>query len=266
LVGEAATFAARTESLTKNVFEALAELTAPEAVAVTAERITVNAGKAAEQCALSETKEVAKQGAKVSEALAEQVESKVPVSPKVALENEALLKNFNPSHYDPDIIGPHHLSKIVELFKDLPGAMSKDGPLKRYLSLTLDIIGDSIGKFNTAKGAAFELKQALQLEASGHKVVEFGKKVPLIDKLTNKIIKMLDIDIITLDKFIECKNLTWEKFSNHDFLNLKSKLIELQKVAQQNSKIFEFHSSNKIPEQLKIWLNENAIRFIESKL
>ena len=77
LVGEAATFAARTESLTKNVFEALAELTAPEAVAVTAEGITVNAGKAAEQCVLSEIKEVAKRGTKVSEALAEQVESNV---------------------------------------------------------------------------------------------------------------------------------------------------------------------------------------------
>jgi hypothetical protein len=259
LVGEAATFAARTESLTKNVFEALAELTAPEAVAVTAERITVNAGKAAEQCALSETKEVAKQGAKVSEALAESAESKIPLSPKITLENEALLKNFNPSHYDPAIICPKLLASAKELFVNIPGAMGDNGPLRQILKRgKIGLNADS-----SLKGAVYELEKALELESKGEKVIEFGKKIG-----------GREFDIITKTKALECKNISWERFQVGESLVTEKQIKDLinktqstfsqqKQFAEEFGLKFEIHSKNKIPENWKIWFSEKNINFFE---
>ena len=94
----------------------------------------------------------------------------------------------------------------------------------------------------TAIGAAYEMERALKLEAKGEKIIEFGTKLPMRDDRTLRITGIFEVDIITSNKLIECKNYQWAVPSKDDMQSVQCQLSRLQKIARQHGKIFELHS------------------------
>jgi len=223
---------------------------------------------------LNEVQEAAKQGEKVSEAVASGIENaKAKVAQvvegvtaqqakqitKLSVANEKLIAEFNPAHYDPAIIDPQMLTRAVEIFKDVEGALDQCGPLKQVLE------GAWVGSECTSslKGAIYELETALKLTAEGKEVVKLGGKVPRMHPDGKTVMRICEVDVITKEAFIESKSWFWEKVNEKGIIKLKEQLVILQEAAIQHGKNFEFHSKNIIPQDLKRWLNEQKITFFE---
>ena len=239
------------------------EAVAGEMVAAGIEDIGVKAAQSAEIAALSEAEKTIQMGTQTAESvapMAENIEFKAaqkieeaavkPVSQtsRFTAANEALLKEFNPVYYDPRIIDPKALTKAVELFKDIPGAMGANGTLKQILGNAK--IGLNVNL--SLKGMAYELEKALQLEAKGEKVFEFGKKI-----------KAREFDIITTNKLIECKNIDWNNLDIFKIQRTIGTFCEQKAIAKQVGLAFEVHSKNLIPEYVKNLLNKKEIIFVE---
>jgi len=121
--------------------------------------------------------------------------------------NATLIRNFNPAQYNPEVIDIDKLSQALEMFGQTKGALDKDGPLKRIIENALTSCELFPGKAGLIRGAWYELETAIALVEKGDRIIAFGPKIPLRDLSSNRIIKILDIDIITqTNKFIECKN------------------------------------------------------------
>lgn len=216
---------------------------APELEAVTAGGLKVAVPKGAELCALSEASEAINK----TRNCIQETASKIAQSPKLAVANEALLKQFNPLHYDPRIIDPQVLCKAVEKLKDIPGSMGSNGALKQVLENAKIGLNSPL----SLKGMAYELEKALQLEAKGEKIVELGKKI------------IREFDIATKTKLIECKNIDWSRLDVKDISRMKGIFGEQQMIARKYGYTFEIHSKNLISEEMKQWLTKKAIIFIE---
>ena len=75
---------------------------------------------------------------------------------------------------------------------------------------------------------------------------------------------------MTADKFIECKNVEWSKWTNwteKEFKKamgkIKGQLGYLQKLSIQEGKTFELHSKHSIMKELTEWLIKENIKFYE---
>ena len=113
--------------------------------------------------------------------------------------------------YDTSLGDLKKLEEAVNMFKDNPSAIAKDGPLTRLLKCGK--ANDSAGNLASARGAGYELEKAYDLVQAREKTIEFGNKSPLVHPNTGKVIKVLDVDIETNTKLIECKNIDWSRLS-----------------------------------------------------
>jgi hypothetical protein len=162
--------------------------------------------------------------------------------------------NNLPLHlYDGAVCSGEQLQSLVQQFKDTPGALGKDGPLQKLLELGYN--GAEPGRLGTARGALCELEVANRLVTNRETIVSFGSK--------NVTDCPRDIDIITLDKFVECKNINWDTLSPERVNQIMSGLPQLNKIATEHNKIFEFHSRQPIPENIKKWLISKNINYVE---
>jgi hypothetical protein len=155
------------------------------------------------------------------------------------------------------------LEQAAEVVKDIPGALGDDGPLTKLLKWGKK--GSDSGYLNTARGAAYELEVADSLMRRGDKILEIGVKIPLRCNKTAKRIKTLEIDIKTVNKLIECKCWDWSKVNPETVKKLQSSLPELKRLANNENRVFELYSKNRLPDSLKVWLNKNNILFVEGQ-
>ena len=162
--------------------------------------------------------------------------------------------------YDTSLGNLKKLEEAANMFKNNASAISKDGPLTKLLECGK--AESSVGNLATARGAAYELEKAHDLAKAGEKIVSFGNKTPLVHPKTGLVIKVLDVDIETATKIIECKSIDWTKATSKGIDTIKSKLPELRELALSKGKSFEFHSKLEIPNDLKNWLNDQKITFI----
>lgn len=208
-----------------------------------------------DQIALMQSDKAKQVGTTVSNA-ATQV-TQVEVKSALLLQDAELLKHI--------VDDTKKLEEAIKIFAETPSAISKDGPLTKLLDCATKYKAD-VGKLGTARGAAYELEKGYELAKQGEKGIAFGNKYSL--KNSNGVIeRTLDIDIETVNKFIECKNWDWSKMSvegiKDKLQHLQSSLPVLQKLSASLGKKFEFHSKHLIPDSLKEWLIKREISFFE---
>jgi hypothetical protein len=195
-----------------------------------------------------------KLGGDVAEQLSKMAGEHVEKVKVARLADQELIKLFDVAEYSHKVGDLNKIKEAIALFQDVPGALGKDGPLRKVLEWGK--LGLNDGNASTARGALYELERAIELEKQGERVLEFGKKLGRPQGQTR------EFDIITTDKLIECKCISWDKYTGDRVGKMKSIFGEQQLVAEYHGKKFEIHSPL-IPEDWKNWLNEKKIRFIE---
>lgn len=193
-------------------------------------------------------------GVKVVEEIG-QTRNKIPSIEKpvvtVGKNADELLQNL--LQYDFVNICPEINQEIIreaaELLKDVPGALAKDGPFKHFFDLIMNPERISI---TNLRGSYYELECAVKLIRQGEDIVGLGQKFKCSTAGAQ-------IDIITKNAFIECKNIHW--FENMDISGLQYQFSKGQQVAQAHSKIYEIFFKHSPPEKLAAWLQENNIKF-----
>jgi hypothetical protein len=186
---------------------------------------------------------------------------------EVAKNAPELLRTFNIAHYDSSIGNLQKLEQAIERLKNIPGALTKDGPLFKALEFgkKMEMLPEplTITQFNsrltTARGAMYEVEKALELLEAGENITNLGLKISGINAKK-------EFDIITSTKLIECKNIDWLGKTKKDLIDMVGKLCDQKKVALENGKIFEVHSKRMIPSEIKTWLSEKGIIFFEDIL
>lgn len=212
-----------------------------QALEATTQQLEVKVAQATETCALMESEQAFKKGSKGS----------------------FLTDGLNIADYSPKMIDPELLIESYDRFKNTKGAIGRDGPLKRVLGNAKIECENIPGKCNMVRGSVYELEKALQIESHGEQIIEFGAKLSKINVETGRVDEILDIDLVTTKKLIECKSGDWEA-APEVFLNkVRSRSADLKKIAESEHKIFELHSKNPLPENLKKWFKDNQINFIE---
>jgi len=157
------------------------------------------------------------------------------------------------------------LEKAVAILQELPGA-------KELLDkiLIFGKPGASAGNLSTARGAAYELETAYEAIQRGEKIVSLGEKIKLKNLKTGDVIGTFDIDIVTTNKLIECKAWDWPRMELKETTDrvgkLQSSLGILRKLAAQEGKQLELSFKYKLPIDLRCWLIENKINFIEGQV
>ncbi|MDR3550030.1 MAG: hypothetical protein P4L31_01340 [Candidatus Babeliales bacterium] len=144
------------------------------------------------------------------------------------------------------------LERAIELFKNTPGAVGKDGAITKLIENGKR--GADAGMLGTARGAAYELEAALEIEQSGEKILEIGKKI-----------KGRDFDLVIKDSLIECKNINWGTLSQEKSLRMKGIFGDQVKIALGEAKSFVIYSKQSIPEDWVNWFIEKSIKFVVSK-
>jgi len=158
------------------------------------------------------------------------------------------------AEYDTSLGNLKKLEEAVNMFKNNPSAIAKDGPLTKLLECGK--ASESAGNLATARGAAYELEKAYDLAKAGEEIVEFGKKI-------HGTHSRREFDIITKTKLIECKNIDWSRYIGEAAQDMKGRIGEQLKIANEIEKPFEFHSKNKVPEVWKKWFEKKCIKLIE---
>ncbi|MDR3549892.1 MAG: hypothetical protein P4L31_00625 [Candidatus Babeliales bacterium] len=181
---------------------------------------------------------------------AQQVEIAEKIGAKAAAGAEAQSAKASLKHLDPSVGNIDKLENAIELFKGTPGAIGKDGAITKLAENGK--LGVDVGKLGTARGAAYELEAALEIEKSGRKVLEFGKKIG-----------GREFDAVTKDALIEFKNINWEILSPKSINDMQSKFGKQLKVAQEVGMRFEVHSKGAISAEFKSWFNKHNIQFFE---
>lgn len=236
LFNRAISIAAKVSKFAKlEVFEAYTKaktaLTAEEVAAATVEGLEVK---------------VAQEAAQVSRQAVE-----------ATIAHPEIVQVFDITRFEASIGNLQKVQDGLHLLEKIPGHKE----LIKILENT-GLKGNSAG-IATARGAMYELETAIDLINKGEEVIHLGRKVACIDEVTRETIKIIDVDIETIGKFIECKNYFWEKVPSDAIRRLEKQLQRLQKAASQNGKVLELHSKNKLPETLKAWLLQEKISFIE---
>jgi hypothetical protein len=174
----------------------------------------------------------------------------------LAFESEKLLEDLKNGtslpqgflrHIDPSIGDIPTLEKAVEMFKNTPGALTKDEPITRLIKCGADI--DKIG---IARGSAYELETAYKLKTKGEEVIKIGEKIA-----------GRDFDIITQTKLIECKAIDWNKMPVTRMDKMKSTYCDQLRISTELEKVFEIHSKTSIPNAWKEWFIKKGLTFIE---
>ncbi len=155
--------------------------------------------------------------------------------------------------YDSSIGDLSKLQDLVNQFKDVPGALDKDGPLRRVLSLGYE--GAKEGQLKIAPGAFYELEVAQKLESMGEKVLVFNEKH--LYKTANR-----EFDIIAANKFIECKSIDWTTKVGKPAENLRRQIREQASIANGLNKEFVLFSNQPIPIDWQIWFNKKNITVV----
>jgi hypothetical protein len=210
-----------------------------------------------------------------------QMESKIPIgnSPKnpmpamseaafdFASHKNPLIRNFPTTTYH-ESIDRNILFQAIQKFESLPGALDKDGPLTRVLMYGKDSCSE--GQKIMIKGSIFELETALKLEKAGVKIEILGLKKQYFDKITGKAHGTLDIDIVTRDAYIECKNWDFASIKNKGISTYKRAIGDIKtalgvrrQLALQDGKKLELYSGSLLPPELKKFLVENNISYFE---
>ena len=156
------------------------------------------------------------------------------------------LKNLDPSIGD-----LKKLEKAVNAVKNLPGAMTKDGPITKLLENGFK--GANEGQLATARGAAYEIEAAYHILRLGEEITSLGTKI--VSRTASR-----EVDITTKTRLIECKNIDWSKV---DMAKLKSQLGSLKQIATDLGKECSVLSKQVIPDPVKEWLIKKGITFFE---
>lgn len=217
---------------------------------------------------LSEKAEAGKQGRKVAHVASSQEAIEKGIvgagAEKIAYENvkpvSAIHSSFKSELYS--LEARSIIEKAIDCFEHIPGAVGQNGPLKQVIEMAKHGPVD----INKIKGPLYELEKALKLEAAGEKVLEFGRKVG-----------GRDFDIITAKRWIECKNIDWDrlKLTGESLLDDKiqdaiakaqSTFCQQAELAKKFNANFELHSKNKIILKWEDWLVKKKISFYEDNL
>lgn len=165
-----------------------------------------------------------------------------------------------PNVIDIQAHGAKVAQQALEKFKDLPGALRKDGAIER-----LTRVGEK--DFSQLNGSIYELETAFKIEKAGEKVVALGEKVLHRCPKTGNVIRPLEIDIETVTKVVECKNWDWSKMSAElqleKIVKIQNSIGKLRDYGQSINKIPELYSKWPLPSSLKEWLIKNNIKFRE---
>lgn len=105
----------------------------------------------------------------------------------------------------------------------------------------------------------YELEKALELMKAGEEILQLGGKIKGVNTLR-------EFDIITKNKLIECKNWDWFSKTEKDIADALNKLCQQNQLALEKGKIFEMHSRQSIPANIKTWLHKKGIIFVEDML
>ncbi len=140
----------------------------------------------------------------------------------------------------------NELGEAYTLFKDVPGFLAKTGPFQKIINHCLVEPNNTWYK---VKGFAFEIESALRIEKLGDKVIEFGRKIP-----------GSEIDIITANRVIECKNISWIRSIN-EYKEIFG--IQLKYANEVTNKQFTVFSKHPIPEEIKSWFLKKGIEYFE---
>lgn len=169
------------------------------------------------------------------------------------------IQGISLAEYDPSLGNLKKLEKAVNMFKNYPSAIDKNGPIIKLLRNGKTGSSSTGGKLATARGAAYELEKAHDLVKAGKEIIEFGKKVsgPYCTR---------EFDIVTKTKLIECKNIDWSKKVGDVAGDMKGIIGDQLKIAEEMGKNFELHSKTKIPTDWKKWFEEKGIKYIEDEL
>ncbi len=155
--------------------------------------------------------------------------------------------------YDSSIGDLSKLQDLVTQFKDVPGALGKDGPLQKVLELGYE--GIDSGQLGTVRGGFYELEVAQKLKSMGEKVVQFNEKhrIPAMKR---------EFDVITQNKLIECKDINWKIRTGKAMVKLKEQLAEQAKIANELNKEFVVYSKQAISSDWQAWFAEKGIQTI----
>ncbi len=130
---------------------------------------------------------------------------------------------FSLASFDPMIGDLRILEQAYIRFKNVPGALIKDGPFDRIFRCgKRDCV---VAQKIMCSGSLFELEAALELESQGHKIIGFCKKIPDTS---------VDFDIETSTWLVECKGWAWEKAPvNETMQGIGAKLSEAKKIGKK---------------------------------
>lgn len=136
------------------------------------------------------------------------------------------------------------------------------GPIARLLKFGK--IGSSKENIKIAQDAAYEIEVAYKLQKNGE-TIECVNKTYICSDNTGKDLKLLNVDIETAKKIIECENFDLSS-SLTRAANLKIILVELQGLAINLGKELFLYSKSPIPETVKVWLDKHNIGFYEGNV
>lgn len=160
---------------------------------------------------------------------------------------------------DPSLGNIKKIEEMLLALKDIPGAQTTNSPIAILLQCGKT---EASNKLSTAMGALYEVEKAYELLRKGEKIVQLGGKRALIEH--GILEKVLEIDIETSTKLIECKNWNWSLINASDgFRNFKEQITRLKRLSIKISKALEIHSKHPIPISLKEWLKTKNITFFE---
>ena len=186
---------------------------------------------------------------------------------EMAKEAPELLRAFRITRYDSSIGNLKKLEQAIEKLKDIPGALTKDGPLFKALQYGIkeELFADAkaIAKYhaqlNTARGAMYEVEKALELIEAGEEIINLGLKVETAPAAR-------EFDIVTKTKLIECKDINWTYKSEEAIEQMKSIFGSQLKVSIEDGRCFEIYSKQLLPVNLKKWFIKKGIKFFEDGL
>lgn len=158
----------------------------------------------------------------------------------------------------------HNTARTVQMarekFKDLPSAFAKEGAIDRLSRCKADDLA-------TIRGSIYELETALKLEQSGEKVIALGEKAYIYSPITEKVVRSLEADIVTVTKVVESKCWDWSKMTPNvldaQIKAFQNSAMKTKHYADCIKKIPEMHSKWPMPNSLKEWLVKKGISFCE---
>ena len=175
---------------------------------------------------------------------------RIPVGKKLAQEGLRCLEDYKSELAKLPEATKEAFYKNVEVLKDLPDLLKKEGPLGKTLSAIEQ-------GYKQVKGYLYEIDVAARLKKT-------EKILGLSEKINGK-----EIDIRTATKLIECKAWDSSQFAGERLQGLKSQLGELKELAQKMTLEQKFgcdvvfYSKNSIPLELVQWLNAKGIEYVE---